>query len=163
MAESIGEGVLGTFSLSFLGSVYSVIVFSQELFCLFVAVAVIVSLYRRFIIRVPRLQVNRHGSIDAGAILCVIFVIVTSLLLQNVTRIVAGKAAAGIGHPVSSLLVGLFNGVSPEGIHVWGEIFWWIHILLILGFLNYLPYSKHLHVLHQSLMCISPIVGLVRH
>ena len=144
--ESIGEGLLGTFSLSFLGGAYSVIVFSQELFCVFVAIAVIVSLYRRFITRVPRLQVDRHGSIDAGAILSAIFVIVTSLLLYNAARIALGNAAAGWNYPVSSLLVGLYSGVSIDVIRVLSEIFWWIHIFLILGFLNYLPYSKHLHV-----------------
>ncbi|MGD0337953.1 MAG: heterodisulfide reductase-related iron-sulfur binding cluster [Bacteroidota bacterium] len=145
--ESIGAGVLAAFSLSFLGGVYSFIIFSQEIFCLFVAIAVIVSLYRRFVTHVPRLQVDRHGSMDAGAILCMIFVIVISLLLQNATRIASGKAAAGFDHPVSSLLVGLYSGVSSESVHIWSEIFWWIHIILILVFLNYLPYSKHLHVL----------------
>jgi Fe-S oxidoreductase len=74
-------------------------------------------------------------------------VIVTSLLFQNAARIALGNADAGLDHPASSLLAGVYTGVSTDAIRTWSEIIWWVHIVLILGFLNYLPYSKHLHVL----------------
>ncbi len=144
--ESIGEGLTGHFSLAFLGgAVYGVITFSQEILCVLVMAAVVLAFWRRFITRVKRLQVDKHGSADAALILLWIFVIVTSLLLQNAARISLGQHDAGIRYPVSSSLSAVF-GVG-ESVPVWEQIFWWMHITLVLGFLNYLPFSKHLHVL----------------
>ncbi|MBW7888021.1 MAG: 4Fe-4S dicluster domain-containing protein [Bacteroidetes bacterium] len=144
--ETIIEGLVGHFSFSFLGSFYSVITFSQEIFCVLVMIAVILSLWRRFITKVKRLQVDAHGSKDAALILSWIFLIVTFTLLQNASRIGLGMYEAGIQYPISSLLSSVFFSNS-ESTKLLQDIFWWAHIGLVLLFLNYLPYSKHLHVL----------------
>lgn len=144
--ESIGEGLTGNFSLAFLGrGVYGVITFSQEIFCVLVMAAVVVAFWRRFIVRVKRLQVDKHGSVDAALILIWIFVIVSSFLLQNTARISLGKYDAGIHYPVSSSITAVLG--TGDSVRIWQQIFWWTHITLVLGFLNYLPFSKHLHVL----------------
>lgn len=146
VVESILEGLFGHFSFSFLGGAYSVITFSQEIFCLLVMVGVIGSLWRRFVTKVKRLQVDAHGSRDAAMILSWIFLIVTTTLFQNATRITLGTYEAGLSYPVSSSLASLF-GYGDRSTYFFEIIFWWSHIGLVLAFLNYLPYSKHLHVL----------------
>ena len=145
VVESIGEGIAGHFSLRFLGGIYSLLTFTQEIFCLLVIVAVAAALWRRFVSKVKRLQVDAHGNADAAVILVWILLIVSSLLLQNASRISLGEYSAGLNYPLSSSLAGLFSGDAASS--VWSRIFWWMHIVLVLGFLNYLPYSKHLHVL----------------
>jgi Fe-S oxidoreductase len=143
--ESIGEGIAGHFSFRFLGRIYSLITFSQEIFCLLVAVAIAMALWRRFVSKVRRLQVDTNGNLDAALILIWIFFIVTTLLFQNAVRISLGQYEAGLHYPISSHLASMFSGSNAAS--VWSLGFWWTHILLVLGFLNYLPYSKHLHVL----------------
>ncbi len=143
--ESIGEGIAGHFSFRFLGRLYSLITFSQEIFCLLVAIAIAMALWRRFVSKVRRLQVGTHGNLDAALILIWIFFIVTTLLFQNAVRISLGQYAAGLRYPISSHLASMFSGSNAAS--AWSLGFWWTHILLVLGFLNYLPYSKHLHVL----------------
>nr|MBP9212631.1 (Fe-S)-binding protein [Bacteroidota bacterium] len=145
VVESILEGLFGHFSFAFLGGAYSVITFSQEIFCLLVMIGVLGSLWRRFITKVRRLQVDAHGSRDAAMILSWIFLIVTTTLLQNATRIAIGTYEAGAGFPVSSQLASLFG--YEQSTYLAERLFWWAHIGLVLAFLNYLPYSKHLHVL----------------
>ncbi len=145
VVESICEGLTGHFSLRFLGGVYSLITFTQEIFCILVVVSVALALWRRFVSRVKRLRVGAHGSADAAVILFWIFLIVSTLLFQNAARVSLGIYPEGPAHPVSSAMASLFSGNASA--EVWSQIFWWSHILLVLGFLNYLPYSKHLHVL----------------
>ncbi len=145
VVETIIEGFIGHFSFSFLGSAYKVITFSQEIFCALVVIAIFISLWRRFITKVKRLQVDAHGSKDAALILCWIFFIVTSTLFQNGTRIALGMYEAGLQFPISTILSSLFT-YSSTAFYA-EKFFWWIHIGLVLAFLNYLPYSKHLHVI----------------
>ncbi len=145
VVESIGEGIAGHFSFRFLGRFYSLITLSQEVFCVLVIVSVLVALWRRFVSRIKRLQVGGHGNIDALLILVWIFFIVSALLLQNASRISLGVYAAGLRYPVSSHVARMFSGSAATS--AWSSGFWWTHILLVLGFLNYLPHSKHLHVL----------------
>ena len=145
VVESIGEGVTGHFSFRFLGGLYSFITFTQEIFCVLVVVSVALALWRRFIARVKRLQVDAHGNVDAAVILVWIFLIVSTLLFQNAARISLEKYSAGLQYPISSAMAAIFSGNAST--NAWSQVFWWTHILLVLGFLNYLPYSKHLHVL----------------
>jgi len=145
VVESIGEGITGHFSFRFLGRIYSLITFTQEIFCVLVVVSVALALWRRFISRVKRLQAGAHGNADAAVILVWIFLIVSTLLLQNAARISLGEYSSGLRYPISSAMAAIFSGnASTDG---WSRAFWWTHIVLVLGFLNYLPYSKHLHVL----------------
>lgn len=144
--ESIGEGFLGSFSFSFLGPVYTGITISQDIFIGLVILSVIAAFWRRFVTKVRRLQGDEHEKKDAALILYLIFTIVSSLLISNAARFAMGGAYDGEIRPLAAALAGLFDG-SASSTHLVYEITWWIHILVVLGFMNYLPYSKHLHVI----------------
>lgn len=143
--EAILEGLNHEWSLNFLGPVYSAMTVLTDLFCLFIIVATLGALYRRTVVKVKRLQISKEESLEANLILLTIFTIVTSLLISNAERIALGTDFSWAVRPVGEMLA----GVLPAG--TGGEIIfavtWWLHILCILGFMNFLPYSKHLHVL----------------
>lgn len=143
--ESIGEGIFGRFSLSFLGGLYSVITVSQDVFIGLIVISVLVALWRRFITRVKRLQGDKHERLDAQLVLYTITLIVVALLLTNATRIATGGIYAHEVRPLASLLSGFFCNCHKTLAAF--EAFWWVHIIGVLGFMNYLPYSKHLHVM----------------
>lgn len=147
--ESIIQGFYSSFSLSFLGAFYSVITLVQDVFGLLVIGSVLLSLYRRYIQKVPRLQVDKHGMKDAAFILILIMFIVISMYGQNASGF-ANNAMMYHPYelrPISSFLAGIFfNGPTGSTLLLY-EVFWWMHVLMIFGFLNYLPYSKHLHIL----------------
>ncbi len=145
--ESIGEGLAPGFSLHFLGGLYPFLAFMQELFCGLVIAAVTVALYRRYIIRPKRLELEGHSQLDATFILTMILFIMVSMLGQNATRFALDPAAPTEGRFLSTLFVPLFSPMSFDSLQTWYNVFWWTHIGIVLLFLNYLPYSKHLHVL----------------
>jgi len=147
--ESLIQGFYSLFSLSFLGPAYSIITLIQDLIGILVILAIFLALLRRFVFRIPRLQVDKSGSLDAVFILMMIFVVVLSMFGQNM----AGFASNNFSfhenelRPVSSALASIFFSESGENTILYYEIYWWIHIITIFGFMNFLPYSKHLHVL----------------
>ena len=143
--ESIGEGIFGRFSLSFLGGFYSVITVSQDIFIGLIILSIIVALWRRFISKVKRLQGDKHEKLDAQLVLYAIGVIVLALLFTNATRIATGGIYPHEVRPLASLLSGFFCNCHKTLAAFEG--FWWVHIVGVLGFMNYLPYSKHLHVI----------------
>jgi ferredoxin len=145
--ESIGEGLIDGFSFRFLGSLYAPLAFFQEVFCGLVMIAVLVALFRRYVLRPARLKVEGHSSLDATFILMMIFVIMISMLGQNATRLLLAESGSAAGRFLSALFVPVFSSMSAASLQVWSEAFWWIHIGVVLVFLNYLPHSKHLHVL----------------
>ncbi|HRN28021.1 MAG: 4Fe-4S dicluster domain-containing protein [Ignavibacteriaceae bacterium] len=151
--ETIIQGFYSPFSLSALGPVYSLITIVQDLFGLLVIISILISLYRRFIQKVPRLDVETHGKLDAAFILLLILFIVVAMYGQNA----AGFANNGMAYhkyelrPVSSFLSGILFAGQTSTTNFLYEFFWWMHIILIFIFLNYLPYSKHLHVLTSIL------------
>lgn len=145
--EMILEGFNERWSLNFLGPVYSVITILTDIFCLLIIVGTMMSLWRRYVTKVKRLQVE-HEKVEAGMILLTIFTIVSGLFVQNALR---GQLPAGdfswALRPVSGPFGAVLAGAFGSGSHLVFEIAWWTHALLILAFMNYLPYSKHLHVL----------------
>ena len=145
--ESIGQGIVHGFSFRFLGGLYEPLAFMQDLFGGLVIIAVLVAFYRRAIIRPKRLELEGHSQADATFILSMILFIMISMLGQNATRMVLDGAQTSGGRFLSSLFMPLCMSVAPATLQVWFDVFWWMHIGIVLLFLNYLPYSKHLHVL----------------
>ncbi|MEW6702777.1 MAG: heterodisulfide reductase-related iron-sulfur binding cluster, partial [Bacteroidota bacterium] len=147
VAEAIFQGFYPQFSLHFLGPVFTAITLVQDILGLLVIISVLLALYRRFILKVPRLDVKKH-KLDAAFILFMIFGVVVSMFGQNITHI-ANANFALINYevrPISyQLSVIFFDGYSPSS-KILYEVFWWIHILIVFVFMNYLPYSKHFHV-----------------
>jgi len=128
---------------NFLGPIYSAITFFIDLFCVLIIIAVIWALMRRYVFKIKRLQVEGE-KFEAGFILFMIFVIISSLLVENATAIVLQNDASNAFRPISAAIAPLFSLQNSSSIH---EIAFWVHILFIFAFMNYLPYSKHLHVL----------------
>lgn len=147
--ESIVQGFYSPFSWNILGPFFSVITIVQDVFGLLVAAAVVWAFYRRFIQKVERLNVGSKGDLDASIILLLILGVVISMYGQNVTNIVNHNFILEEYEvrPISLAIVNLFFSEPYSLTMVPFEIFWWIHITLILGFLNFLPYSKHFHVI----------------
>ena len=120
---------------------------SQDIFALLVIAAVGFALYRRLVVHPKRLEGDDLEHTDALIILSMIAGLMITLLLTNAFLLAAYPAAFGPEKVVSRPLgVWVSHLMQPRAAFARFQIFWWLHALLILAFLNYLPYSKHLHV-----------------
>ena len=153
--EILVDGVTGTHrSLSFLGSVYDTAIGFFEILAVLVFIACIVFLARRFIVKIPRFhspEMKGWATQDATYILLIEIVLMVALLKMNaVDQLLQSRGAdhyvAAGSFPVSQYLTGFFTHYDSSTLIVFERIFWWFHILGILFFLNYVPYSKHLHI-----------------
>lgn len=146
--EAIIQGFYSSFSLEFLGIFYSIITVVHEVFAVLVILAVIYSLVRRFVIKIPRLASDKSGKFDAAIILLMIMFVCITMLGQNASAFAINGVFSGENEfrPISAIISNLFFTDSTSA-KFFFEFFWWAHILIIFVFLNYLPYSKHLHVL----------------
>jgi Fe-S oxidoreductase len=115
--------------------------FLTDVFATLVAIGVAMAFFIRKVLRPDRFR-GSHME-EADRILLAILAIVVSLLLWNAARIALGIAEPG-ARPVSDLLSNLFG--TGSGTEFAERILVWIHLLVILGFLVYLPASKHLHI-----------------
>lgn len=114
-----------------------------EIFAVLVLLALGVALARRLWFAPPHL----HRSGDGYLILALIGFLMLTTLLSSAFRVVAASGQPLPGTPVGGWLSGLFTGMPPERAARLGAAMWWLHMLGVLGFLVYLPYSKHLHLL----------------
>jgi len=143
--ETIGEGIIPHFSFSFLGAFYPLLVFLEELMGFLVAGAVLFSILRRLFFAPQRLKVDAVHQKEAIIILSTIFAIMVTMFLTFAGRIVVEPGYLNWGRFISYHIASIFP--NPETASIVGEICWWLHIVLVLGFLNYLPYSKHFHII----------------
>jgi Fe-S oxidoreductase len=114
-----------------------------DVFATLVALGVLTAFWIRKVQRPARFEGSHLG--EADRILLAILAIVGSLLLWNATRIALGDAPHPSTMPVSDLLSAIFGG-GPKT-ELAERILVWAHLLLVLGFLVYLPGSKHLHIM----------------
>jgi len=145
--EAIIQGFYSPFTLQFLGPLFSLITFTQDIFGLLVMLAVIYALYRRYFMNIKRLDHGKESLIDATVVLVLILMVVVSMFGQNISSIAANNFELHNWEvrPISAALSNIFYSDGSNA-PMWYEIFWWMHILVIFGFMNFLPYSKHLHV-----------------
>ncbi len=110
------------------------------------AVAVLAGVVTAVVIRKVQRPDRFRGSHleEADHILLMISAIVVSLLLWQAARVTLGLTEAD--GPVSSWLAGLVDGASTRALEVAERVLVWVHLLLVLAFLVYLPGSKHLHI-----------------
>jgi Fe-S oxidoreductase len=122
--------------------------FLVDLFAVLVLTGVATAFWIRKVQRPRRFEGSHLG--EADLILALIAGIVTTLLLWHATLIALGLNPWPAGwSPVSNALSGLFgDGTTTE---VFERVFVWGHVLIILGFLTYLPHSKHLHIATAAL------------
>ena len=148
-AEILVRGVFPAFGYSLLlpAPLYGLFILSQELFAGLVLAAVAVLLYRRLVVKPKRLQGDKVHSGDAVFILSMIAALMVTLLVSAAfERVVEPKHVMAV-QPLSSVLAMAFGWVSPATASAIASANWWAHAVLVLIFLNYLPYSKHLHVI----------------
>jgi heterodisulfide reductase subunit C len=158
--EIIIDGIFGTHRVfSFLGTAYDVLIFSFEILAFLVLFGVIIFWIRRNILRLKRFWASEMTSWpknDANNILYFEMVLMVLFLTMNAADY--QLQSMGVAHyaqeagivgafPVSQVLLPWFENLSVDSLILIERIAWWAHILGILFFLNYLYYSKHLHIL----------------
>ncbi|MBT8310663.1 MAG: 4Fe-4S dicluster domain-containing protein [Flavobacteriaceae bacterium] len=147
--EIIIDGLLGTHRIfSGIGSLYGVLIGSFEILALLVLGAVGLFWIRRNIIRLKRFvmpEMKGWPKNDANIILYFEVVLMCLFLIMNATD--NAFQVSGNGNIVSQYITPLFVGLSESSVHLIERSAWWLHIIGILIFLNYLYYSKHLHIL----------------
>lgn len=154
MLEIIIDGLLGTHRvLSFLGGFYDFIIAAFEVLALLVIVSVTIFWLRRNILKIQRFikpEMKGWPKKDANIILYVEAVLMVLFLTMNAADYqlqLAGHYASVGSFPVSSIWSGWMDGWSVSTLVAVERTAWWLHILGVLAFLNYLYYSKHLHIL----------------
>ncbi|MDE3054421.1 MAG: hypothetical protein KGJ70_11085, partial [Gemmatimonadota bacterium] len=125
---------------------YAVYSFSQDAFAVIVLGAVGFAFFRRLVLHPRRLDGDRTHHGDAYFILGMIGALMVTLLAMYAFLGVSDPALLGPERVVSRPLAALVAGTAPATAAALAHGFWWAHVLLVLVFLNYLPYSKHLHV-----------------
>jgi len=158
LLEIIIDGVFGTHRVfSFLGTFYDVLIASFEILAVLVLLSVFAFWTRRNIIKLKRFaskDLNGSPRKDANYILYFEVVLMSLFLLMNASDLHLQNIPGGFSHfikagsfPISQFIEPLFNSYSNEMVMLFSEIFWWFHIVGILIFMNYLYFSKHLHIL----------------
>ena len=147
--EMIAQGLVPGFSYAKLlpQPLHHLFLLSQELTAGAVLAAVTVLLYRRIVVKPRRLQGDGVHSSDAILILSLIAGLMVTLLVVAASDRVLQPQYPAAAQPLSAPLA-LIMGALPNGlVAALHRTAWWTHVLLIFAFLNYLPYSKHLHVI----------------
>lgn len=157
MLEIVLDGIFGTHRLfaPILGSFYNVLLGLFEFLALTVLVSCLIFLIRRNITKVKRLTTGDLAGgwpkTDANLILITEVVLMSLLLIMNacdynLQQLNAGHYTQTGPYLVSQHIAPLFSGLSEGALVAVERSAWWLHIAGVLAFLNYLPYSKHLHI-----------------
>ncbi|MCP4714715.1 MAG: (Fe-S)-binding protein, partial [Deltaproteobacteria bacterium] len=155
--EFLIAGMFPDFNLGFLGTIpYGMLLFLADIMSLVVLGCVVVAFARRTFFRPAHID----PTADAYFILSLVAMLMVAFFGMNAGEIKLHGLAAATGHgkvaimstwmPISSALAGSVAAGSAETVM---RFFWWIHALVLLFFMNYLPYSKHLHVLTAIPSC----------
>ena len=149
LIEILIDGIFGTHRIfSSAGVLYGFLIGSFEVFAVLVLISVIIFWIRRNIIRIKRFrEVEMKGwpKLDADLILYFEILLMSLFLLMNATDVEFQNM--NNGNIISSFIYPFFSDYSIDTLHALERSFWWTHIVGILIFLNYLYYSKHLHII----------------
>ncbi len=158
LMEIFVDGIFGThrFFAPYLGGFYTFVISSIEVLSVLAFVATIIFLARRNLLRVARFQkpeLKGFPSRDANLILLAEIVLITGIFCMNggdkVLQIRGVEHYHLTGNFAVSTWLGpaLFAGMGDASVMVIERFGWWLHIFTVFGFLCYLPYSKHLHII----------------
>ncbi|TXI85717.1 MAG: (Fe-S)-binding protein [Crocinitomicaceae bacterium] len=159
LIEIIADGLTGNHRMfhDALGGFYTFMISFIEILSVLAFIATVAFLARRNLLKLPRLNMKELAgwpAKDANLILIAEITLICFIFMMNGADEVLysqGKShlegQGSLGFSISSF-VGpmLFGSVSESGLHLIERIGWWGHILMVFGFLNYLPYSKHFHI-----------------
>ena len=154
--EIMIDGLFGTHRVfAFMGGLYDLAIGFFEILALLVLIACVVFLFRRYILKLGRFNhrdLNGFPNKDAAIILCVEIILMSALLLMNA----ADQKLQAFGnthytqagtYPVSQFLISIYDSAGEGTLILIERLMWWAHIIGILLFLNYLPFSKHFHII----------------
>lgn len=151
MLEIVIDGLFGTHRVfqPILGNtIYGFLIANFEVLAALVFIAVVIFWLRRNIEKVKRFwskEMTGWPKNDGNIILYFEMVLMSLFLIMNATDVHFQEA--GAGNIVSQFIAPWFDGFSSGELHTIEKSAWWLHIVGILIFLNYLYYSKHLHIL----------------
>ena len=144
--EIVIDGLFGTHRIfSGIGSLYGILIGTFEILAALVFVAVIVFWFRRNVVKIRRFmsaEMKGWPKQDGNLILYFEIVLMGLFIIMNATDV--EFQSLNSGNIISQFFVPLFEGYN---VHLIERAAWWMHIVGILIFLNYLYYSKHLHIL----------------
>lgn len=149
--EIIVDGLFGTHRIGLKilpESLYGFLIGSFEILAVLVLVAVIVFWIRRNVTKLKRFlssEMKGWPKNDGNIILYFEVVLMCLFLVMNATDTTFQQM--GAGNIISQFIAPWFEGTSPETLHIIERTAWWLHIVGILVFLNYLYFSKHLHII----------------
>ncbi|MCD2258783.1 4Fe-4S dicluster domain-containing protein [Psychroserpens luteolus] len=147
--EIIIDGLTGKHRIfSSAGAIYGFLIGTFEILAVLVFVSVIVFWLRRNVIKLKRFlssEMKGWPKSDGNMILYFEMVLMTLFLVMNATDL--KFQAMDSGNIISQHITPWFSNFSGHSIHLIERTAWWLHILGILIFLNYLYFSKHLHIL----------------
>lgn len=144
--EMMVNGVIRSVSLELLGaSVRNTYDYVADILSLGVLLGVCFGFFRRLVLRPHYLRTG----VESLMILSITGLLMVSLILMNLFRIGADPETLRQHFPISGALFSLLGlgQMSPESSFAGAEAFYWMHLGLVLGFLCYIPNSKHLHIL----------------
>ena len=149
LLEIIIDGLFGTHRIfSFMGDFYGFLIGTFEIFAILVLVSVSIFWIRRNIIKLKRFyedSMKGWPKLDADLILYFEIILMSLFLLMNATDV--NFQQMNNGNIISGYIYPFFENYSANTLHLLERSFWWMHIVGILIFLNYLYFSKHLHIL----------------
>lgn len=155
--EIVLDGMIGTHRLflPYIGGLYTFLINAFEILALGVLIACAIFLVRRNIIKLKRFiskDLDGWPRSDANYILFTEIILMTLFITMNsADRALQIKGAAHYHETgnflISGIIAPMMNGLSVTALVIIERSCWWLHILGIFAFLNYLPYSKHLHIL----------------
>lgn len=154
--EIVIDGITGEHRVfAGIGALYNGLIASFEVLAMLVLLACLVFLIRRNVLKVPRFhfrEMTKWPKNDANIILIVEVLLMSAFLIMNAAdQILQSRGEqhyviAG-AFPISKMLAPAFEGMSSSNLVMIERGLWWFHIAGILAFLNYLPMSKHLHII----------------
>jgi Fe-S oxidoreductase len=149
IVEIAGQAVDGDFAIPWIGHA-GWLALLQDVFAGLVLIGVGAAFAIRKVQR-PERFVGSHME-EADLILVWITGIILTLLALDAVRIARGVAEAPPAwSPISQALSRAFDPIGPTALGVFENVFAWAHLVLILGFLVYIPYSKHLHIVTAAI------------
>jgi heterodisulfide reductase subunit C len=158
LIEIVVDGLFGThrFFAPYLGGFYTFVISSIEVLSVLAFVATIIFLARRNLLRIARFQkpeLRGFPSRDANLILLAEIVLIIAIFCMNGADKVLQTRGADHYHLTGNFAVStwlgpaLFGNLTDEALIAVERFGWWLHLSVVLGFLCYLPYSKHLHII----------------
>lgn len=132
---------------NYLGNFYFVVIGFFEILAICVLAACAIFLMRRNIAKIPRLKnkdLDGFPRKDAAIILITEIIMMSAVLIMNVCDIEL-KDSANL--PISSIFYNSLNNLNNSIIHIIERTAWWTHFIGIILFLNYIPFSKHFHII----------------